>query len=74
MHTWTLEYDKETFGTNHKALADEVSLFKEHWKNARVDANTMGKVTISYSCKLTAEAAAKQFQQAVSRHKWWKAA
>lgn len=32
MYTWTLRYCKETFGTNHKALADEVTLFKEHWK------------------------------------------
>lgn len=72
MHTWTLQYCKETFGTNHKALADEVALFKQHWKNAIVNANRMGEVTISYSCRRTAEAAAKQFQHAIARHDWWK--
>lgn len=76
MHTWTLQYCKETITLDsHKnfiALHDEIKLFKEHWPNAVVNADKMGYVTISYSCKYVAESAALQFQHGVARHEWWK--
>lgn len=74
MHTWTLQYCKETLDShkNFIALHDEIKLFKTHYPNAIVNADRMGYVTISYACKRTAEGAAKAFQHAVTRFDWWK--
>lgn len=74
LHTWTLQYCKDTLGShrNFIALHDEIRLFKEYWPMATVNADRMGEVKITYSCRMTAEAAATQFQQAVKRHDWWR--
>lgn len=73
MHTWTLQYCKETIGpAGFVALHTEIKLFKEHFPNAIVNADRMGCVTISYADRLVAHGAAEAFQNAVERHDWWK--
>lgn len=72
MHTWTLLYCKETFGINHKALADAVDLFRVEWPNVIIYIDRMGEVAISCTCPWVAEGCAIKFQSTISSYTWWK--